>query len=111
MQPKPPTRAEKALKLDYANTNDIWLTDQQTLRKLIGILGMLLPILLWTFVFAVSGRTSELPSISHYYYTRANGVFIIVVSLLAIFLIIYKRANRSSTSTCRLLRGFLRSHC
>lgn len=90
MYTKPPTKVERALKLDYSKPDEIWLTNQNSLRKLVGILGVLLPVLLWTFLYFFSGHSSELPSISHYYYTRANGVFIITVSLLAIFLLIYK---------------------
>ena len=90
MANKTPTKAEEVLDLDYTKKEDIWLTSQNTLRRLIGIFGLMLPFLLWIFVFIVSGRTEELPSISHYYYTRANGVFIIIISTLAIFLIIYK---------------------
>jgi len=72
------------------NSGDILLKKENTLRKLVGILGMTLPLFLYLFLFIDSGFTSVLPSISHYYYTRACSVFIITVSILAIFLIIYK---------------------
>lgn len=70
--------------------NQIWLTSQYTLRKLIGILGVCLPLLLFLVLLVDSGFSTPLNSISHYYYTRANPVFVIVVSLLAIFLLVYK---------------------
>ena len=85
-----PTKAEKILDLDYTEEDKIWLSNQDTLRKLVGILGVLLPILLFVFLFIDTNYASPLESISHYYYTRVCGVFMIVVSLLAIFLLIYK---------------------
>jgi hypothetical protein len=78
------------IRLDYASTGGLWLTRQSSLRKLVGILGMLMPVLLMGFLYLFSGHASPLDSISHYYYTRAGSVFTIIVSLLAIFLLIYK---------------------
>ncbi len=83
-------KLNRFLKLEYSNKKDIWLSSQDSLRKLVGILGMLLPVLLFTFLFVDSGVATPLPSISHYYYTRVGSIFIIVVSLLAIFLLVYK---------------------
>ena len=78
------------LKLNFKEDNSIWLTNTYTLRILIGILGMALPLILVLFLYIDSGHTNTLESISHYYYTRANSVFIIVLSLMAVFLMIYK---------------------
>lgn len=80
----------KALNVEFNNDNKLWLTNGYTLRKLIGILGMALPLLLWLFLKIDSGLGVPLESISHYYYTRAGSLFTIIVSLLAIFLIVYK---------------------
>jgi uncharacterized membrane protein YiaA len=88
--PNEPNRVAEALKLNYSDTTKIWLTEQNTLRKLVGVLGMLLPALLWLFLRIFSGRVEGLESMSHYYYTRSNGVFTITISLLAIFLMIYR---------------------
>src|ERR1017187_862689 len=85
-----PVKVNKFLKLDYSEKNKIWLSDQNTLRKLVGILGMLLPVLLFIFLFIDTNYSSPLESISHYYFTRACSVFVIIVSLLAIFLLVYK---------------------
>ena len=57
---------------------------------LIGILGICLPVLLFLVLMIDAGFTHPLFSISHYYFTRASGVFVIIVSLLGIFLLIYK---------------------
>ncbi len=81
---------DKALNLDYKDPSGLWVSNGSTLRKLIGILGMLLPILLWLYLLIAYHLATPLESISHYYYTRAGTVFTIVVSLLAIFLIVYK---------------------
>ncbi|MFM2360538.1 MAG: hypothetical protein RLY16_2531 [Bacteroidota bacterium] len=78
------------MNLSYEQKGTIWLTNQDTLRKLVGILGMLLPVLLYVFLWLDNGHHQPLPSISHYYYTRVSSIFIIVLSLLAVFLLIYK---------------------
>lgn len=54
------------------------------LRKLIGIFGLALPI----FASIVTGDI--LPSISHYYYSTANILFVGILSILGVFLISYK---------------------
>lgn len=82
MKPKP--------LIDYNNPQEIALTNQNTLRKLIGVFGMMLPLLLLVFLYVDTGYGQELESISHYYYTRVCGIFLIVVSLLAVFLMVYK---------------------
>jgi Mn2+/Fe2+ NRAMP family transporter len=87
-----PTQSEidKAINLEYNDGSGLWLTSGLTLRRLIGVLGMSLPILLWLYLYIAYGWKEPLESISHYYYTRAGTVFAIIVSLLAIFLIVYK---------------------
>ena len=82
--------ARKALIPDYKDTKNIVLQKQDTLRWLVGLLGMLLPLFLWFFLFVHNGTSKPLDSISHYFYTRVGSIFIIVVSLLAIFLLVYK---------------------
>ena len=41
-----PTNVEKVLNLHYNDTGKIWLTAQKTLRKLTGLPGISLPLLL-----------------------------------------------------------------
>lgn len=81
---------EPLKEIDYSNPNEILITQQNTLRKLIGFSGILLPVLLYVFLLIDIGYAKPLESISHYYFTRVAGIFVITVSLLAIFLIIYK---------------------
>ena len=79
------------LKLGYSkDENSIWLTNSYTLRKLIGVFGMALPLLLYIFLLIDSGYYYPLHSISHYYFTRVASIFIIIISTLGIFLIVYK---------------------
>jgi hypothetical protein len=75
---------------DYKTPDELWLTEPDTLRRLVGILGVLLPIMLPFFLWIDTGRTAPLESISHYHFTRVCAIFITVISLLAIFLLIYK---------------------
>lgn len=75
---------------NYDNTGDLALKNQNTLRRLVGTLGILLPVILYLFLQLVKNFDPVLPSISHYYFTRAGSLFEIIVSLLAIFLLIYK---------------------
>lgn len=88
--PTPNAKTDNIFNLNFADDQKIGLTNQNTLRKVVGILGMLLPVLLWLFVLVDSGHGSPMDSLSHYYFTRAASVFCVVVSLMAIFLIIYK---------------------
>lgn len=79
------------LKLDFSEEdNNIWLHSTFALRQIIGIQGMLLPLLLWGSVACTDSRKQPLESFSHYYYTRFGSLFVISISLLAYFLIVYK---------------------
>ncbi|WP_298760186.1 hypothetical protein [uncultured Psychroserpens sp.] len=75
--------------LDYSKEDDIWLQKSKTLRKLIGVLGMALPFILIIITFLFFDLARPIESISHYYYTRAGTVFTVILSVIAIFLIVY----------------------
>ena len=78
-------------KSSYTQDSDkILIIQQKHLRAVIGILGMLLPLLLYFFLWIDTNYYKPLETISHYYFTRVCGIFVIVVSMLAVFLIIYK---------------------
>jgi hypothetical protein len=87
MKSKP---AQNSILPNYSNTGDIALKKQNTLRKIVGALGILLPLLVYLFLQFTNGFDPILPSISHYYFTRAASLFEIIVSLLAVFLLVYK---------------------
>ena len=55
-----------------------------TIRKVIGLLGILLPVL------AVLGYGEFLASISHYYYTRSAVFFIAILVSFGLFLVTYR---------------------
>lgn len=99
----------KMLDIDFDTTKDnIWLQSAKTLSRIIGVLGMLLPILLWLFLWIVGNHAKILPSISHYYFTRSNVIFIIVVSLIAVFLLVYKKSKGGFVlSTLAAIGAFL----
>lgn len=93
--PQPHTPKPMASAPDYSKPHELWLTEPDTLRRLVGTLGIMLPIMLPFFLWLDSidhtvQHTAPLESMSHYYYTRVSGIFVIVVSLMAIFLLIYK---------------------
>lgn len=79
---------EKYLMLDQKLQK--FTLEKDTFQLIVGTLGALLPVLLWLFLCVDKGTLNPLDSISHYYYTRLGGIFIIVLTLLAFFLIIYK---------------------
>lgn len=80
-------KIDDALNLNYGD--DIWLKRSQTLRRLIGLLGISLPLILLLCSFWWFHLDHPLPSISHYYFTRAGTIFTVILSLIAIFLIVY----------------------
>lgn len=79
-----------SLKFNEKEQKELLIKNSYTLRKLIGVLGILLPILLPLLLLFTDGFKEVLPSISHYYYTKSGPLFIAIMSLLAIFFIIYK---------------------
>ncbi len=68
------------------------LSSYLVIRKIIGTLGILLPIL----VFA-GHKGVLLTSISHYYYTQSAVFFIAILSAFGLFLISYKGYEKSAT--------------
>jgi len=70
--------------------NDKFSFERDTFKFTVGILGALLPVILGAVLWIDKGVFEPLDSISHYFYTRAGSVFVLVLGLLAFFLIIYK---------------------
>lgn len=90
MKPNVTASITDLLQAKFSGEETLWLTNTYTLRKIIGLLGMALPLLLFLFLLMSNGPTHPLESISHYYYTRVSGIFMGILTMLAIFLIIYK---------------------
>lgn len=61
-----------------------------TVRKLIGVLGFLLPFILILGTFQFGGCCEIQPSISDYYHTNMRDVFIAYMGSLSIFLLSYR---------------------
>lgn len=76
--------------LKYTANEDIWLTRQNSLTLIVGLMGFFLPFLLWFFTYLDVKLCCPLESISHYYYTRAGGVFVVIMSMLALLLLNFK---------------------
>jgi len=89
MASKMQEKINESLNLDYNHDDGIWIKSGKSLRMLIGILGCALPIILLIITFLFFDLNSPLESISHYYFTRASSVFTTILSLIAIFLIVY----------------------
>ncbi len=64
-----------------------------TLRNLIGISGILLPLLLYLFTSREGADKRIEPSISDYYYTSNGDILVVTLSVLAVFLITYRGYN------------------
>ncbi|MCA0396399.1 MAG: hypothetical protein LCH51_03285 [Bacteroidetes bacterium] len=80
----------RLLKIDFTKPDKIALENTKTLEITIGVLGMSLPLVLWLLILFQYGHPNPLLSISHYHFTRFGNLLDIIVSLLAIFLLIYK---------------------
>lgn len=63
------------------------------LRRMIGLLGFVLPIALLLFSFLPFFETTIQPSISHYYYTNLREIFTGTLCGVGLFLICYKGYN------------------
>jgi hypothetical protein len=59
-----------------------------TLRKAVGVLGILLPFMLF-FYSLFKGQGVQI-SISHYYFTEMRNEFVVVLSLISLFLFCYE---------------------
>jgi hypothetical protein len=83
-----------AMHIDYTK-DSLFLKNKNTLMQIVGILGMALPFLLLLFLWIDTGYDKPLESISHYYLTRMSSVFTIILTLLAVFLILYVGYNKT----------------
>ena len=82
-------KLNQSLNLNYEKDNGIWIKSGKSLRKLDGILGIGLPVILLLFTYLNFGLKAPLNSISHFYYTNAGTIFTTILSLIAVFLIVY----------------------
>ncbi|WP_304233162.1 hypothetical protein [Jiulongibacter sediminis] len=81
---------DKKINLDYTDGSEIWLSRDKSLKLLIGVLGMMLPLILAFLQWAYTKEFKILESISHYYYTRYSSILVLVVGLLGFTLLVNK---------------------
>ncbi|HEX7846188.1 MAG TPA: hypothetical protein VF476_10345 [Chitinophagaceae bacterium] len=83
-----------------------------TMRNLIGISGILLPIVLYFFTHRGDEDKRIEPSISDYYYTSHGDVLVVLLSVLGVFLFTYKgytwieKALTTIAAVCAIGIGF-----
>lgn len=65
------------------------------MRNLIGIAGLLLPIIIALFPARKSGFLNLEPSISDYYYTDRGDILVVTLCILGVFLFTYKGYRRT----------------
>jgi hypothetical protein len=99
-----PTPVEKSDKQKEAD-NEL-VVSFLTLRNLIGISGMLLPIVLT--LLTPKGEQDKVMehSISEYYYTKNGDLFVVLLSVIGVFLLTYKGYDRFWDRTLTLVAGF-----
>ena len=85
---RPQSILEKKLGLKGSQDHGVWIKSARTLRHLIGVLGVLLPLIIVIFS---PDCIHPLESISHYYYVKSAPFLITILSLIGIFLIIYTK--------------------
>lgn len=76
------------------------------IRRGVGLLGLLMPILLVAGLAFIFGEGRLEPSLSHYFYTRIGGVFVGTLCVVAFFLYCYRGYNRADRVTSRLAAVF-----
>ncbi len=78
------------LNTKYQSDSNYIIKNSYQLQRVVGILGMLLPLLLLLTVYIVNSYGEPLDSISHYYYTSASPIFAGILCVFAVFLIVYR---------------------
>lgn len=76
------------------HANDRVIVSYLTLRRVVGVLGVALPILLMTWGFVLSGSVEIQNSISDYYAMRTRDLFVGTLFVIAWFLFAYKGHER-----------------
>ena len=99
----PPTPVEKTDR-EKESGNELVISFL-ALRNLIGISGMLLPIVLTLFTPRAEQDKVMEHSISEYYYTKNGDLFVVFLSVIGVFLLTYKGYDRFWERTLTLVAG------
>ncbi len=75
--------------MSTTNQNDRYLISFLTLRKAVGIMGMVLPFVLMLGFFVLENNCEFPPSISHFFYTKMGNLFVGVLCAVSLFLFAY----------------------
>ena len=78
-------RGKRALHRKKEEENKLVLS-YMTIRNLIGVFGMLLPVILILFTHRMPGERCVQPSISDYYYTSSGDILVALLCVLGVFL-------------------------
>jgi hypothetical protein len=73
-----------------------------TLRKMVGILGMTLPFVLFFGYFLFEIDCTFPPSISHFYYTHLGNVFVGILCAVSLFLFSYNGHDKGDRIAAKL---------
>lgn len=87
------TRKEEIAEDKKKETSNDLVFSYKTIRNFIGFSGMMLPIILALYTIKEEGDKLIEPSISDYYYTSNGDIFVVVLSVIAVFLLAYKGYN------------------
>ena len=83
------SRIDQYLKINTTDDRGIWIRGTRTLRQVIGVLGMLLPLII--LLVSPNCDSKPLESISHYYYTISGTWFSVILCLVGVFLMVYTK--------------------
>jgi len=100
----PKTITQKIQSLGGTDRDKPELISYKTLRRAIGWLGILLPVILFIggCLFAAEMKLEVQPSISHYYFTNMREIFVGTLCAVAMFLFCYKGNNKQDSRAANL---------
>ena len=94
------------MKQQTPDHNQSLIISYLTLRKAVGILGIMLPFLLMTGFKIVNPDCSFPPSISHFYYTDMGNLFVGTLCAVALFLFCYNGHDKADLVAAKLAAVF-----
>ncbi len=83
--------------MQNTESNNSLIVSFLTLRRLIGIFGIALPLIILFYSFLISGCDMLDRSISAYYHTGLHDIFVGILCALGVFMMTYKGYDRKDT--------------
>jgi hypothetical protein len=96
--------------MEHKQTNDNLIVSFLTLRRLIGILGIALPVA--ALAYSLTGDGTLEVTISTYYHTGIRDIFVAILCATGVFMLVYKGYDRRDTiassfaGACAICVGF-----